>query len=117
MTQLTYRQHSDYLIPNLTLPAEESREIGTFGRRRLNYLKRHRRIFYTNLLITCKLNTHLADINEQALDRLSVIMEQMKAAQGVTEELKARDPMDWVVAINNIKASAEEIVNQELIYS
>lgn len=117
MPELTYRQHNDYLIPNLTLPAEESREIGTFGRRRLNYLKRHRRIVYTNLLTTCKLNAHLADINEQALDRLSVIVEQMKAAQGITEELKAHDPMAWVGTMNNIRASAEEIVNQELIYS
>jgi len=117
MTNITYRQHGNYLIPNLTLPAEEAREIGIFGRRRLMHLKQHRKVLYTELFATCTLNAHLADINEQAMDRLAVIVEQMKAAQGVTEALKVCDPMAWAGAMNNIKACAEEIVNQELVYA
>ena len=116
MKNLTYRRHSDYLIPNLTLSAEESREIGLYGRRRLAYLKQHRPIAYTNLLTTGKLHAHLADLNEQANNRLWLIIEQMKTKQSITEELKENDQMAWVGAVNNIKACAEEIINNELIY-
>ena len=117
MNVLTYRRHSDYLIPNLSLPAEKECDIGVYGRRRLAYLKAHRPVLYTNLLTTCKLNAHLAAVNKQALDRLETLVAQMKKAQYITEELKAQDQLVWVGAMNNIRASAEEIINQELIYT
>ena len=112
---LEYIRSGDYFIPNLTLP-EETRPIGKWGRMHREYLKEHRPIQYNCLLLSGKLWTYLADLNEQAQDRLERIIDQMKTAEGVTEELKAADPMAWVGAMNNIRASAEEIIREELIF-
>ena len=113
---LEYIRSGDYFIPNLTLP-EETRPIGKWGRMHREYLKEHKPIQYNCLLLSGKLWTYLADLNEQAQDRLERIIDQMKTAEGVTEELKAADPMAWVGAMYNIRASAEEIIREELIYN
>ena len=112
---LEYIRSGDYFIPNLTLP-EETRPIGKWGRMHREYLKEHKPIQYNCLLLSGKLWTYLADLNEQAQDRLERIIDQKNTAEGVTEELKAADPMAWVGAMNNIRASAEEIIREELIF-
>ena len=113
----TYIRHGDYLIPCLTLPEEEEqRFIGVWGQRHLRYLKEHRRRVYLNLLTSGRLNSYLADIEEQAQERFERIVEQMKQAHGITEQLKAENPMEWVVRMNNIQACAREIVDNEMIY-
>ena len=118
MFELTYSKVGDYFIPDLTLPEDnDDRDIGVCGRRHADYLKNYRKGLYAQMLMSGKLHTYLADLNEQANDRLWTIVEQMKKAQGITEELKAKDMMAWVGAVNNIKACAEEIINQELIYA
>ena len=106
----------DYYIPDLKLP-EENRPIGRYGRLHREYLKQEHPARYSSLILTGKLWTYLADLNEQAEERLDLIMEQMKAAEGVTEELKARNQLEWVGRMNNIRSRAEEIINRELIYS
>ena len=105
----------DYYIPDLKLP-EESRPIGRYGRLHREYLKQEHPARYSSLILTGKLWTYLADLNEQAEERLDVIIEQMKAAEGVTEELKAQNQLEWVGWMNNIRNRAEEIINSELIY-
>lgn len=106
----------DYYIPDLKLP-EENRPIGRYGRLHREYLKQEHPARYSSLILTGKLWTYLADLNEQAEERLDLIMEQMKAAEGVTEELKARNQLEWIGRMNNIRSRAEEIINSELIYS
>ena len=105
----------DYYIPDLKLP-EEDRPIGRYGRLHREYLKQEHPARYSSLILTGKLWTYLADLNEQAEERLNLIIEQMKAAEGVTEELKARNQLEWVGRMNNIRNRAEEIINSELIY-
>ncbi len=105
----------DYYIPDLKLP-EENRPIGRYGRLHREYLKEEHPARYSSLILTGKLWTYLADLNEQAEERLDLIIEQMKAAEGVTEELKARNQLEWVGRMNNIRNRAEEIINSELIY-
>ena len=105
----------DYYIPDLKLP-EENRPIGRYGRLHREYLKQEHPAQYSSLILTGKLWTYLADLNEQAEERLDLIIEQMKAAEEVTEELKARNQLEWVGRMNNIRSRAEEIVNSELIY-
>ena len=112
---INYIRVGDYFIPDLMLP-EESRPIGKWGRMHREYLKEHKPIQYNCLLLSGELRTYLADLNEQAQDRLERMIDQMKMAEGVTEELKAADPMAWVGAMNNIRNRAEEIILQELIY-
>ncbi|WP_301088108.1 TnpV protein [Bacteroides acidifaciens] len=106
----------DYYIPDLKLP-EENRPIGRYGRLHREYLKQEHPARYSSLILTGKLWTYLADLNEQAEERLDLIMEQMKAAEGVTEELKARNQLEWVGRMNNIRNRAEEIIKSEMIYS
>ena len=106
----------DYYIPDLKLP-EENRPIGRYGRLHREYLKQEHPARYSSLILTGKLWTYLADLNEQAEERLDLIMEQMKTAEGVTEELKAQNQLEWVGRMNNIRSRAEEIINSELIYS
>ena len=113
--EMQYIRMGDYFIPDLELP-QESRPIGRWGRMRREYLREHKPIQYNCLLLSGKLWTYLADLNEQAQDRLERMIDQMKMAEGVTEELKAADPMAWVGAMNNIRNRAEEIILQELIY-
>lgn len=112
---LEYIRSGDYFIPNLTLP-EETRPIGRWGRMHREYLREHKPIQYNCLFLSGKLWTYLADLNEQAQDRLEQMVHQMKMAEGVTEELKAADPMAWVGAMNNIRNRAEESILRELIY-
>ena len=112
----TYIRHGDYLIPCLTLPEEEQRFIGVWGQRHLRYLKEYRRGVYLNMLTSGRLNDYLADIEEQAQKRFERIVEQMKQAQGITEQLKAENQMEWVARMNNIQVCAREIVNKEMIY-
>ena len=114
--KINYIRSGDYFIPDLKLP-EETRPIGKWGRMHREYLKEHHPIQYTNLVLSCKLWTYLADLNEQAQGRLDKIMQQMKEAESVTETLKLTDPMAWVQRMNNIAARAEEIIWEELIYN
>ena len=112
---INYIRVGDYFIPDLTLP-EEIRPMGRWGRMHREYLREHKPIQYNCLILSGELRTYLADLNEQAQDRLERMIDQMKMAEGVTEELKAADPMAWVGAMNNIRNRAEEIILQELIY-
>lgn len=112
----TYIRHGDYLIPCLTLPEEEQRFIGVWGQRHLRYLKEYRRGVYLNLLTSGRLNDYLADIEEQAQERFERVVEQMKQAYGITEQLKAEIQMEWVARMNNIQACAREIVDKGMIY-
>lgn len=114
---LWYELQGDYYIPCLTLPAEETKPIGIYGQRHLRYLKEYRKITYLNLLTSGKLSSYLADIDRQAQDRLKLLVEQMKQAQGITERLKAENALEWIGRINNIWACAMEIVNNEIIYA
>ena len=113
---LWYEFIGDYYIPILTLSSEEQRPIGKWGRMHRDYLKEHRPILFNDLVLSDRLWTYLADLNEQAQDRLSLIIEQMKASEGVTEELKAADQMAWVGAMSSIRNRAEEIILREMIY-
>ncbi|MCL2694864.1 MAG: TnpV protein [Clostridiales bacterium] len=113
----TYRREGDYLVPNLTVPEGSEYHIGIWGQRRLNYLKKHRRILYTNLLTSGKLHEHLREIDETAYERRELIIKQMMKAQGITEQLKAENQMLWVGWVNNICACADEIIRNELIYN
>ena len=112
----TYIRHGDYFIPCLTLTEEEQRFIGVWGQRHLRYLKEYRRSVYLNLLTSGKLNDYLADIEEQAQERFERIVEQMKQAQGITEQLKADDTLEWIGRMSKIQACAREIVDKEMIY-
>ena len=113
--EMQYIRMGDYFIPDLELP-QEPRPMGRWGRMRREYLREHKPIQYNCLLLSGKLWTYLADLNEQAQDRLERIIEQMKTDEGISEALKASDPMAWVGAMNNIRNRAEEIILQELIY-
>ena len=113
--KIQYIRVGDYYIPDLTLP-EEARPIGKWGRMHRDYLREHKPIQYNCLLLSGKLWTYLADLNEQTQDKLERMIDQMKIAEGVTEELKAADPMAWAQSMNNIRARAEEVVRKELIF-
>ena len=112
-----YKQQGDYLIPFLTIPAEEEQPIGTWGQRHLDYLKQYRKVTYTNLLTNGKLNTYLADIDRQAQERFERLIEGMKQAQGITERLKEENALEWVQHLNNIRACARQIVNEEIVFA
>ncbi|MBC8532318.1 TnpV protein [Gehongia tenuis] len=114
---LWYELQGDYYIPCLTLPAEKEKPIGLFGQRHRRYLREYRRITYTNLFTSGRLNSYLADIDEQAQQRFETITEQMKQAQGITEQLKAENALEWTGRMNNIRACAVEIVDREIIYA
>lgn len=117
MTEITYTRQGDYNLPNLLPPQEEPVPHGKYALLRRRFLKEHRRITYTNLLTSGKLSSHLAEIQQSAQRRMEEIAAQMAKAQGVTEELKASDPMAWVGLMNTCKAQAEEILLAELISS
>lgn len=110
----TYHREGDYLLPNLTVP--ESVSVGVLGQRHLRYIRAHRKALYTSLQLSGKLNSYLADIDQQAQKQLDTIIQQMVQSQGITETLKATDPIDWVDRMNNIRGAAMEIVNEEVIY-
>lgn len=114
----TYTQQGDYLLPNLTLPAEEETGyIGVWGQRRLNYLKHHRKVLYYNLLTSGKLHSHIADTEEQAQQLFLRLVNELAEKGNVTEELKAIDQMKWVRKMNNIRSVATEIIFEEIIYT
>jgi len=111
----TYREENGYLIPNLTLPDEEQVEIGLWGQRHLRYIKQHHKVRYVNLLTSGKLNEHHADIDNQAEDMFFRLVKQMADREGVTEQLKKDNQMEWVARMNNIRNRATEIINTDLI--
>ena len=113
--KMDYTLAGDYYIPNLELP-QESRPMGKWGRIHRRYLETHHPIRYNQLILSGTLWTYLADLNKQAQTRMETLMEQMKTAEGVTESLKADDPMAWVQRMNCIRARAEEIVREEIIF-
>ena len=113
--EIQYIRVDDYFIPDLELP-EESRPIGKWGRMHRDYLREHKPIQYNCLLLSGELWTYLADLNEQAQGRLERMIDQMKVSEGITEALKASDPMVWVQRMNNIRTRAEEIIREELIF-
>ena len=113
-----YARQGDYNLPCLSLPAEkENRPIGVWGQRHLRYLRQHRKVFYTNLLTSGKLDSYLADIDKQAEDMFFRLVEQMAEREGVTEQLKAENQIEWVGRMNNICSRVAEIVNEEIIYN
>ena len=114
---LWYELQGDYYIPCLILPAEKEQPIGLWGQRHLRYLKEYRRATYITLFTSGRLNNYLADIDRQAQERMERLTEQMKRAQGITEQLKAENALEWVGRMNNIRACAMEIVNTEIIYA
>ena len=113
---LWYELQGDYYLPCLSLPEEEQKQVGIWGQRHLRYIKEHKRAFYTNLLTSCKLNSYLADIDEQATEMMFRLVEQMADKEGVTEQLKVENPMLWVGRMNEIQARAREIVYADIIY-
>ena len=114
---LFYELQGDYYIPCLVLDEEETQPIGMWGRKHLRYIKEHRRALYTTLLISGKLNSHLAEIDSQATEMFDRLVKQLSEKEGITEQLKAQDQMAWVGAVNNIRNAAEEIVNAEVIFA
>ena len=114
MDQITYIKTGDYYIPDLKLP-EEHRSIGRWGRMHRDYLKEHRPVVFNQLVLSGKLWTYLADINEQAQQRMNAIVKQMMVSEGVTEELKETNQLDWVCKMNYFQNQAEEIILKELI--
>ena len=114
---LWYELQGNYYIPCLILPAEKEQPIGLWGQRHLRYLKEHRRNTYTTLLISGRLNTYLGDIDKQAQERMERLTAQMKRAQGITEQLKTENTLEWVRRMNNIRACAKEIVEKETIFA
>ena len=112
----TYTMQGDYRLPNLTVEETDTRPIGVWGQRRLNYLKHHRKVLYYNLLTSGKLHSHLADIEEQAQELFARLTTDLAEKEGITEQLKATDQMKWVQKMNNIRGRVIEIINAELIY-
>lgn len=113
----TYTLQGDYYLPNLALPAEENKPIGIWGQRHKRYLQEHKRANYTTLLTSGKLNCYLADIDKQAEEMFSRLVKQTAECEGVTEQLKADNQMEWVARMNNIQSRAAEIVNHDIIYN
>ena len=113
----TYTQVGDYFLPDLILPEEETKPIGVWGLRHTRYLKEHKRATYTTLLTSGKLNSYLADIDEQAEEMFSRLVKQMTEREGVTEQLKADNQIKWVAQMNNIRSKAAEIVNHNIIFN
>ena len=111
----TYREEGGYLIPNLSLPERDEHTIGKYGQLHLDFLKKHRRGTYTTLLTECRLNEYLYEIDLQATEMVEHLISELAEKQGVSEALKAQSPMQWVLAMNNIKLTAEEIVRHDLL--
>ena len=117
MNELTYTRSGDYLIPNLNLTEQPQAPLGKYGRMRKNYLKEHRPVLWNSLLLSETLYPHLREIDETANQRLEQMMPELMQSAGVTESLKASDPMKWVGLMNSLKAQAEEVILAELIYA
>ena len=117
MNELTYTRSGDYWIPNLSLSQQETRPLGKYGRMRKKYLQEHRPVLWNSLILSEKLYPHLREIDEAANRRLEQMMPELMQSAGVTEALKASDPMKWVGLMNSLKAQAEEVILTELIYA
>ena len=117
MSELTYTMQNGYRLPDLLPPQEPEMHLGKYALLRRTYLKQHRRVTYTNLLTSGRLNQHLMEIEQTALSRMELLIGQMAKAEGVTEELKASDPMKWVGLMNTLKAQAEDTILTELVFS
>lgn len=118
MSKITYRQVGDYLIPNLKLPPEEAKvTLGKWGMLYKDYILNHKKIVFSTLLVEGKLYQHCAEVERQARDMFDTLIEQMKAAEGVTEQLKEENQLEWVQSMNNIQQCANEIVCMELIFT
>ena len=116
-TGISYTLHGDYYLPDLVLPEQEdNRPIGKWGNLRKSYLQQHKRVFYNTLVCNLTLHTHLADVDEQARDMFDTLTEQMKESEGITEELKEQNQIEWICRMGNIQERATEIVCIELIY-
>lgn len=113
---LWYELQGDYYIPCLVLEENDTPTIGMWGRRHLSYLREHRTVLHTSLVLSGKLHSYLAEVNNRATEMLDYLVKQMAAQQGVTEQLKAQDQMAWVQRMNNIRNAAEEVILQEVIY-
>ena len=113
---LWYELQGDYYIPCLKLPHEEQVEIGIWGQRHLEYIKHHRKGFYTALVLDCKLNRYLADVNKHAEEMFDTLISKYKTAEGITEQLKADNQFEWIGQMNNIRDRINEIIYKELIY-
>ena len=113
----TYTMQGDYCLPDLTLPDEEERPIGVWGQRRLNYLKHSRKVLYYNLLTSGKLRSHLADVEEEAQSLFLRLVKEYAEREGLTEQLKAENPTEWVQKMNNIRNRAAETVCADLIFA
>ena len=116
-TGISYTLQGNYYLPDLKLPEQEDKPFGWWGQRHLRYIKQHRKILYTNLLTSGKLNSYLAELDKQAEDIFFRLVEQMAESEGVTERLKADNQMEWVARMNNIRNRATEIVNNDMIYN
>ena len=114
---LWYELQGDYYIPCLKLPEEEQQPIGIWGQRHLRYIKQNRKMLYLNLLTSGKLNGYLSDLDKQAEDMFSRLVKQMAECEGVTEQLKAENQMEWVGRMNNIRNRAIEVVNTEIVFA
>ena len=112
-----YERHGDYLIPCLSVPAEEEQPIGIWGQRHMNYLKQYHKVTYTNLLTSGRLNAYLVDVDRQTQERFHRLIEGMKQTQDITEQLKAENALEWTGKMNNIRVCAREIVYDEIIYA
>lgn len=117
MSEITYTKQGDYLIPDLTLPTEPELPLGRYALMHRDYLEQHKRVTYLNLLTSGELNKHLYEVEQTALQRLELLTKQLKEEQGLTEELKEKDPMQWIGLMNNIRSQAEEVILSELIYN
>lgn len=115
-TGISYTLQGDYYLPDLALPEQEDKPIGLWGQRHLRYIKQYHKVRYTNLLTSGKLNGYLADIDKQAEDMFFRLVKQIAEREGVTEQLKADNQMEWVARINNIRNRVAEIINSDLIY-
>ena len=116
-TGISYTLQGDYYLPDLKLPEQEDMPIGLWGQRHLKYIKQYRKILYINLLTSGKLNEHLADIDKQAEDMFFRLVKQMAEREGVTEQLKADNQMEWVAQMNNIRSRATEFITENTIYA
>lgn len=114
---LWYELQGDYYIPCLVLDEEDAQPIGMWGRKHLRYIKEHRPVLHTTLLLSGKLNSHLVEIDNRATEMFDLLMKQLAEKEGITEQLKATDQMAWVQHMNNIRNAAEEIVNAEVIFA
>ena len=112
-----YERQGDYLIPCLSVPAEEEQPIGIWGQRHMNYLKQYHKVTYTNLFTNGRLNAYLVDVDRQAQERFHRLIEGMKQTQDITEQLKAENALEWTGKMNNIRACARKIVYDEIIYA